>query len=165
MTGQFTTEEEIDGIKVRSQMLEPMEVYALAPRVVQMFLPVLGMQGALKQIASKAGGANKADLMKMFMTIDVVQFMPLLSKVIAELGKPENARLPQELLCRTSIVVRDAAGALVIKQLSSVQDINDALRGKFMLMLKLMWFAASFNFADFSFGEAPSAPINSAQIA
>jgi hypothetical protein len=164
-TGQYSVEDQIDAVTVSSTMMQPMEIYRLAPRVVKIFLPVLGVQSVLRQTVGKLSGAktDRDQLLKLFMMIDVAQFMPVLGEILAALSLPENAKLPQELLSRTQLHVRDDEGQLCIKQLGTEAEINDAFRGKFMRMLKVMWFAAAFNFADFFPGGSPSGPINSSE--
>lgn len=162
-TGQYTIEDKIDDVTVSSTMFNPLEVYRIAPRVAKIFLPILSAQTALASLASKAGVPDM-DKMQLLKMIDVKQFMPLAIGILDQLSTAENAKLPQELLARTELHMRDADGKLRIYQLGTDSEINDAFRGRIMLMLKVMWFAASFNFADFIGGSGQTDRISSSNL-
>lgn len=166
-TGQYTIEDEIDGVKISSTLFQPLEIYRLTPRVVRLFVPVLQLQEGFKRIAPilmKAlhgkEGISTDDAMAALKKIDLAELQPVISAMMEGLSLPDNARLPAELLQRTQLMERDDSGSMKVKQLTSEADINDAFRGRPSLMLKAMWFAAVFNFGSFFRGGRPSAPTN-----
>lgn len=168
---QLTHNEEIDGVKVTHTTFQPMEVYRLGPRVAKMFIPVLSLQDAFRRLAPILMKALKgkdalsdADVTKALSQIDMTELAPVASMMLDELSKPENARLPVELLRRTQLRERDEDGRLKTVQLTNEAEIDDAFRGRVKLMFKVMWSAAVFNFADFFPGGQPSARTKDSEI-
>src|ERR1700687_1122960 len=104
-TGQYTIEDEIDGVKISSTLFQPLEIYRLTPRVVRLFVPVLQLQDGFKRIAPillKAlhgkEGVSTVDAMAALKLIDMAEVEPVIKAIMDGLSMPENARLPQELL-------------------------------------------------------------------
>ncbi len=146
---------EIDGFKVVSHQMAPLSLYPLVPRVLKIVSPMLSQMGELMSLKD-LGEAGIEKLLKDPKGLLKVQ--PLFIHLANALGDPVNARLPQELLARTVIHLPNEEGETVKRELGSDSDINKAFRGRFLTMLKCMWFAIGVNFADFFDGDSENAP-------
>ncbi len=163
--GQYTTDTEIDGVKISTTLFGPLEIYRLTPRIVRLFVPVLQLQDSFRKIApilmkalNGKDGIDQTDAMKAMTLVDAREFEPVIATMMDGLGREENVRLPMELMCRTTLMERNSEGAMTLKQLTSAADIDDAFRGRPLLMLRVMWFSVVVNFGSFFRGGRPSAP-------
>lgn len=158
MTPNHRPEEttEIDGFRVVTTHMAPLKLYPLAPRVVQIIAPMLGQAGALitsRAKRTKGEDPNKAiqraivELMVDPKALD--QLTPIMMHLGGALAAPENAKLPLELLADTTIDIPDEDGEPERHTLTTAAELNEAFRGRFLLMIKCMWFSMSVNFADF----------------
>lgn len=161
---------EIDGFKVITTHMEPLKLYPLAPRIVKIVAPMLGQVGQL--ISSRAKRAKGEDPGKAIqraiseLMVDpkaLDQFAPIIMHLGSCLAEPDNAKLPLELLADTTIDIPDEDGEPERHTLATAKDLNEAFRGRFLLMLKCMWFSMGVNFADFFAGGSPSGRIKSSE--
>lgn len=152
--GKDFQENEIDGLTFVSHQMDPLELYPMVPRILKLLAPVL------PHISAIGGGLNAKAIERLFAQ-DAGKLAPIIAAIGEGLGAKENANLPLELLKRTVVMLPDPdpddEDAKPKRQsLVTAKEINAVFRGRFVTMLKAMWFALGVNFDDFFAGSSGS---------
>lgn len=159
----------IAGVSLETAPMSPLTNYPLGMRLLRVLMPVLTRAGgldpaSLREMAKAAGDLAKIDVAKALLT-----FGPLIEALTSELVKPENARLPEELLAATvaTVEVEDAATGQPTKHRVQLDraGITRVYHGNLFGMLGAMLWSAQVNFADFFRGASALARSKGAEVA
>lgn len=150
---QPTHDKTIDGLKFSLQEMEPFEAYPVAPRVGIIMLPVLPaiVSFLTPELMAKvkAGDIDSEAFLAAILADPkgLAKLTPTLDGICRGLADPANAKLPSELLARTTVVMNGE-----VHSLCDADDFKKVFRGRFYTMLKAMWWSATVNFGNFSSG-------------
>lgn len=156
--GKSSESTEIDGLKFYTSQMDPLELYPMAPRILKLIAPILPYIGAI-------GGELNAAAVEKLMKEDVSKLSPILTALATALAEKENANLPQELLKRTQVSLPvdsddedEDAPKTRNQSMVNPKEINAVFRGRFVTMLKVMWWSLGVNFSDFFSGSSGKNP-------
>lgn len=161
MSNRLSDTTEIDGLKFTCHQSEPLELYPMVPRMLEI------IAGILPHVSAIGGGLTKEAIEKLFKSGDVKELGPILQSLGAALGKKENANLPKELLGRVTVALPvesdedeedDGEPKTRIQSLVSAKEMNAVFRGRFWTMLKVMWWSMGVNFGGFFVGGSETNP-------
>jgi hypothetical protein len=166
--GKLRDTAEIDGLKFTTEQMDPLELYPMVPSMLEI------VAGLIPYVSGLGGGLTKEAIEKLFAKADGVKDLgPILKELGAALGKKENARLPEELLRRTCVLLpverksrdddedetEDDDEPQTKKQsMATPKEINAVFRGRFWTMIKVMWWSMGVNFGGFLSGSSDESP-------
>jgi hypothetical protein len=142
---QATKERVIDGLRITSTQLPPMQALVLSPRLLPLVAPLLN--GITAAIA--ASGSSPEDIASGKATLSSEAVVAALSAIDVNDLAVAFAGLTDEALVK--MMLKLLAGTMVIvdgqnRSLVTEDAINAAFAGRFFTMLRTAWFAIEVNF-------------------
>ena len=145
MRGPVSKDRQIDGLKVTTTQLPPVQALVLSPKLLPLVAPLLnGIVAAVsssgtdpEDIASGKIALPTEAVVAALAAVDVDE----LAKAFGTLTEQALTKLMLQLLANTMVIVDGENHSLL-----SEDSINNVFSGRFYGLLRAMWFAIEVNF-------------------